>query len=257
MGTPITFGKWRYALFVLFMSSCFFGYSQNGKSLERSNQRLGFNYGQGTQQSFPFQSDSYTYDIVYFKLNYNLNLAKLKKFDLGLTIEPGIYFSEEGEFAAVSSGDTNLKTTTGKAQLEDKPALMEYRKMNEYVLNIGLQMSYPFHKSLDGYLLGSIGPMILNTETSRQKKGFAFSDILAVGFLYHLNNLSIDLRYGVRHVSNASFGYPNKGYNSTNFEMGISFPLQKGYKKNSHKMNQYVNKPIHTPSKNPSFEGFF
>lgn len=99
--------------------------------------------------------------------------------------------------------------------------------MNEYVLNVGLQMIYSINENLSPYLLGSVGPMVIDKQTKRQKKGFAFSDIFAIGLLYRTNDIILDLRFGIRHVSNAGFGHPNKGYNSSNFEIGLSLPIQK------------------------------
>nr|WP_299384704.1 acyloxyacyl hydrolase [Allomuricauda sp.] len=225
MGTPINLGKLSCICVVLFLGTPFWGNAQRATSYEKGIQRMGFNYGQGTQQSFPFASDSYTYDVTYVKFNYNRSIINGKKLRLGINIEPGIYFSTEGEFPKIETDNTEVKAVSKGGSEETQALVMDYRKMNEYVLDIGVQMSYPIQKNLDWYLLGSVGPMIIDTQTQRQKKGFAFSDIFSMGLLYHLKNLVVDLRYGIRHVSNAGFGRPNKGYNSTNFEMGFSIPL--------------------------------
>ncbi len=55
--------------------------------------------------------------------------------------------------------------------------------------------------------------------------GFAFSDILGLGMGYKIEDVFLDLRFSVRHVSNAGFRTPNKGYNSANIEMGFSCQL--------------------------------
>ncbi|AOW21999.1 hypothetical protein LPB138_03805 [Urechidicola croceus] len=75
------------------------------------------------------------------------------------------------------------------------------------------------------YAQGSIGPMITDTETERMAKGFAFSDVLSFGLSYKIKTIILDLRYGVRHVSNAELQQPNSGYNSTNFEFGFLVEL--------------------------------
>ncbi|MCL6265112.1 acyloxyacyl hydrolase [Flagellimonas myxillae] len=231
MGTLTNFQKWTVAQ-VVFVLCLYSGYSQMNHEQDPFNQRLGLNYGQGTQQSFPFSSDSYTYDVSFIKINYNLNLTKVNKMRIGLNIEPGIYFSTQGEFPKIEASSKEVKAVSKTSETSTaEPAVMLQRDMNEYVLNLGLQMSYTLQKNLDWYVLGSVGPMIIDTETYRQKKGFAFSDILATGFLYRINSVMVDLRYGVRHVSNAGFGRPNAGYNSTNLEMGFSIPLRRSPKK--------------------------
>ena len=63
--------------------------------------------------------------------------------------------------------------------------------------------------------------MIIDTRTERMAKGFAFSDIFSFGFSYKIKKVILDLRYGVRHVSNFQLKSPNSLYSSRNFE--ISF----------------------------------
>ena len=63
------------------------------------------------------------------------------------------------------------------------------------------------------------------TETERMANGFAFSDVLSFGLTYKIKAISFDVRYGVRHVSNAELQQPNSGYNTTNLEVGILVDL--------------------------------
>lgn len=187
--------------------------------------RVGINYGFGTQQSFPFYSDSYTYDTQFFKLNYCHNLTKNKKMTVALNVEPGLYFSQQSEFQKIVVDNGALDSQTQLLQSKVEKVVELPKKMKEYALNLGLQLSYPINKNISPYILGGIGPMIVDTETGRQKKGFAFSDVLALGFLYRIENFVLDLRFGVRHVSNAGLGRPNGGYNSSNLEIGFSLPI--------------------------------
>ena len=46
--------------------------------------------------------------------------------------------------------------------------------------------------------------MITTIETDRLNNGFAFSDILGVGFNYKINTLIFDIRATARHNSNAN-----------------------------------------------------
>ncbi|MFV8370274.1 acyloxyacyl hydrolase [Flavobacterium sp. LB2R40] len=67
--------------------------------------------------------------------------------------------------------------------------------------------------------------MITNTETERLSKGFAFSDVLAVGFTFKVNKVTFDVRPNFRHVSNAGLQKNNSGYNTKNIDFGVLFPL--------------------------------
>jgi hypothetical protein len=73
--------------------------------------------------------------------------------------------------------------------------------------------------------LGSIGPMISDTETERLAKGFAFSDIVDLGVGYKVGKIMFEVRPGVRHVSNANLQSPNSGLNSSNINFSISVAL--------------------------------
>jgi hypothetical protein len=73
--------------------------------------------------------------------------------------------------------------------------------------------------------LGSVGPLITDTETERLSKGFAFSDVLAVGLSTKIGTVTFDIRPSLRHVSNAGLNESNAGYNTKNIEFGVSFPL--------------------------------
>ena len=100
---------------------------------------------------------------------------------------------------------------------------MQLKDVHEYVLNIGFLFRKSIGKRCSLYILGSIGPMITDTETERMSNGFAFADVVAVGFSIKIKSLQFDLRPSVRHVSNAGLGSENAGYNTKNIELGISY----------------------------------
>lgn len=206
---------------VLLLSSMVQGQSEH----RGFSQRLGIHFGQGTQQSFPFFSKSYTYDNRYVKFNYYQGLSKPhRKLQWGITVEPSLYLTQQSENAPVPQSSFS----------NTKEYIRVDHNITEYVLNLGIQLTYPLGKRLETYFLGSVGPMLIEGDTRRQRKGFAFSDILAIGMLYTTKNYVVDFRYGLRHISNAGLAQPNRGYNSTNFEIGIALPLstfQKPFKK--------------------------
>jgi len=107
--------------------------------------------------------------------------------------------------------------------LEKRERYVQLKDVHEYVLNIGFLFRKSIGKRCSLYILGSIGPMITDTETERMSNGFAFADVVAVGFSIKIKSLQFDLRTSVRHVSNAGLGSENAGYNTKNIELGISY----------------------------------
>jgi len=67
--------------------------------------------------------------------------------------------------------------------------------------------------------------VVTDTETERISQGFAFADVLAIGFSARLNQFQFDIRPSIRHVSNAGLNSQNAGYNTRNIEFGISYCL--------------------------------
>jgi hypothetical protein len=64
--------------------------------------------------------------------------------------------------------------------------------------------------------------MISDRETERLAKGFAFSNVLALGFVYKIKRFEFNIKPNVRHVSNAGLSSPNGGFNTKNIEFGVS-----------------------------------
>ena len=86
-------------------------------------------------------------------------------------------------------------------------------------------MRKPIGKIFLLYALGSIGPMITDTETERMSDGFAFADVVAFGVTAKVNQFRFDIRSSVRHVSNSGLNSENAGYNTKNVEIGVSYCL--------------------------------
>jgi hypothetical protein len=101
----------------------------------------------------------------------------------------------------------------------------QLKDIREYVVNCGFLVRKPIGEICSFYILGSIGPMITDTETERMSKGFAFADVLAVGFSLKHNKIQFDIRPNIRHVSNGGLSGTNSGYNTRNIEFGVSYSL--------------------------------
>ncbi len=204
-------------IYVLFLG--FFVNAQNS-SESKSKLKIGFNYGSGKQQSFPFNSNSYVYDVQFYKIQLNYRVIEKRKWDFEINVEPSIYLNQHQLLS-----DFNTQQKSGDNSLEKNLEFSKKKQLNEYVLNLGFIARYKLINYLSTYALASVGPMYSDLDTERMNAGFAFSDILGLGMGYKIEDVFLDLRFSVRHVSNAGFRAPNKGYNSANIEMGFSCKL--------------------------------
>ena len=102
---------------------------------------------------------------------------------------------------------------------------MQLKTINEGVLHVGMTVQKKISKRSAVYVLGSISPMLTDTETERLSKGFAFCDILALGYTLDLKYFTLDVRPSFRHTSYAGLNTSNAGFNTKNIELGIIFPL--------------------------------
>jgi hypothetical protein len=110
----------------------------------------------------------------------------------------------------------------GTDYLEQREIFTKEKTITEYVLNVGFLIRYDPKESFSFFVLGSIGPTYSDTKTERLARGFAFSDVLAIGVAYKTGRIMFEISPGIRHVSNADLKYPNSGHNSSNIDFGIS-----------------------------------
>lgn len=181
----------------------------------KSKFAIGFNYGFGSE----FNNKDYTFTNHFYKLQLYYKLKETKHFQYEILIQPEVNFGTHQllNFYFVKPEDPDY--------LEKRERYTQLKDVHEYVLNIGFLVRKPIGKKCSFYILGSIGPMITDTDTERMSDGFAFADVLAVGFSLNVNKFQFDLRPSVRHVSNAGLGSANAGYNTKNIEVGISYSL--------------------------------
>jgi hypothetical protein len=182
--------------------------------------RLGVNYGIGKQQLFPFNSPDYCYNVNGYKVLINYPLKKSGVFSYELQLEPGIYLAKHQLL-----NKFYVQPKDGADYLEQREIFTKEKTITECALNVGFLVRYNLKDRLSFFILGSIGPMISNTETERVARGFAFSDIITIGAAYKVKKVMFEIRPGLRHVSNANLQYPNSGHNSSNIDFGISFFL--------------------------------
>jgi len=209
----------KYKQFLTLVIVLFLG-SQSSAQEESRLLRLGFGYGIGTQQIFPYNNPDYTYDVRGYKGLINYRFKKGRIFSYELQLEPGIYKARHQLL-----NEYFVQPEWGADYLEKREIFMQEKTITEYAFNIGLQVRHNFNDRISIFILGSTGPMYSDTETERLAKGFAFSDIFAIGISYTAGKFMFELRPGVRHVSNLNTQFPNSGHNSSNIDFGISVIL--------------------------------
>jgi hypothetical protein len=176
---------------------------------------IGFNYGFGSE----IKNKDYTYTNHYYKLQFNYTLSKTKNFEYQILLQPEI------NFATHQLKNLYFVTPDEPDYLAKRAKYTQLKDINEYVLGVGFLVRKPVSKTLSFYVLGSVGPMITDTETERLTKGFAFSDVLSLGISFKTKRLIFDIRPSLRHTSNAGLQSSNAGFNTKNIEFGIAVPL--------------------------------
>lgn len=187
---------------------------------ENHNIRTGFIIGVGKQPFYPFTSPDYIYSVKGYKFLINYHLKTVKRICYELQIEPGIYSASHQLLT-----EDFVQPKDGPDYLEQRKIFMKKKTITEYALNVGMQIRYSIREKFSLFVLVSTGPMISDTATERLAKGFAFSDIIAIGAAYKTGRIMFEIRPGLRHVSNANLKKPNSGHNSTNIDFGISVSL--------------------------------
>lgn len=201
----------RILIFLLSLAATTYSQAQE----KPSKFSAGLHFGYGSE----IKNTDYTYTNRFLKGQLYYNLATYKKIGFEILLQPEVNFAEHQLL--------NLYfVTPDEANFEEKrQRYTKLKDIREYVLNVGILARLPLSDSFSIYALGSVGPLWTDTETERLSRGFAFSDVLAIGLSYSVNNLRFDLRPSLRHTSNAGLQQSNAGFNTLNVECGISCRL--------------------------------
>ena len=177
-------------------------------------------YGMGSQQAFPFGSPNYEYQSRFYKLEMLVTLHSSRRWQMEFQLEPAFFQSQHRLM-----NPYYVQPKHGRDYLEQRVVLAEERTLQEYVFHFGITARYKFRDGFSSYVVGSVGPMYMNMATERMERGFAFSDVVGLGFTVKWDDFLLDFRGSLRHVSNFNLKNPNAGYNSTNFEVGFGYIL--------------------------------
>ena len=197
------------ALIFIFSITTFYGQNTKGET------SIGFHYGFGNE----IKNKNYSYSNSYYKIQLGYVLKETKNFKYEVVVQPEI------NFATHQLLNLYFVTPEEPDYIEKREKFTKLKGIKEYALGIGFCVRKPISKIASVYVLASIGPMITDTETERLSKGFAFSDVLALGFSLKVDKVIFDVRPSLRHVSNAQLQSSNAGFNTKNIEFGLSLIL--------------------------------
>lgn len=176
--------------------------------------RSGLVLGYASQNTFMNQEWDYTYESKIIKFSNHFNLSRKRKHSWEILVEPSYYRSKH---QMINYWFISHTVENGN---ELRAKFMPLKTINEYVLNVGMVYRRYLNLHSSVYATLNSGPMYIDTDTERLKKGFAFSDILSVGYNYKMKKISFDAKCMIRHASNANMQMPNFGLNSVGFEIG-------------------------------------
>ncbi len=204
-------------ILILFIIGCSW---TSTAQIKRENFRLGFNYGSGSQNKFPFNLSHYTHEVDFYQAQINYLWKDKRKWSFEFNLEPAYYVAEHQLLHK-----WYIRPDDSEDYLELRELHTQKRTIKEYALNLGLLARYKINKKFSVYSIGSVGPMISDKATERLAKGFAFSDVLGFGTSYKISNFTLDIRYSVRHTSNFEIVQPNAGHNTINLQMGVMYDI--------------------------------
>ena len=168
--------------------------------------KIGFNIGFGSQRVRNASLGvNYTYDATFYQLQYYRALKQRSTWGIDLLLQP--QYNKTRFIQHV--GDT---------------ALIEGYEAG---INVGFLFRKNFlNDRISLYLLASIGPHYVSGTPDRQVSGFIFSDNFDLGLQIELDEkLYLDIRPGIRHISNGSTRHPNGGVNDITFDIGFMYLL--------------------------------
>ncbi len=188
--------------------------------IKKENLKLGFTYGTGSQNKFPFNAKDYTHEVDFYKVQINYRFKDKQKWAFEINLEPSYNVIQHQLL-----NKYYVKPSDAENYQELNEFYMQKRTIKEYVLNCGFIVRYKIYNGISTYAVASVGPMFSDKPTERLAKGFAFSDIFGLGLSYEINKLQFDFRYSVRHTSNLELKQPNGGHNTSNAEFSVLFKL--------------------------------
>lgn len=165
--------------------------------------KLGFFVGKGVHTGY--KPVNYSYQPLLFQWQFQKNWFRINQsnYYVDYVVQPQV-------------NSTSFKESHAR----------DYTNSWEVGVNLGILLRWQLSKRLDIYMLGSLGPHYISDSPSRQTAGFIFSDNFNVGASVQLyKNIAADIRFGLRHLSNANFMKPNDGLDNQLVYLGVKYVM--------------------------------
>lgn len=95
--------------------------------------------------------------------------------------------------------------------------------------NFLFQYTFPLSERIQPYVKGGLGALYMSQHTLEQSTQYNFLPQGGAGIRYFIRpDVSLNLEYRYRHLSNASLKHPNSGINSNMYLGGITIFFDKG-----------------------------
>lgn len=205
---------------VLLVSLCIltskFAHAQHNDSTSSRSPRyryqLGFQLEMGVKSGKANQTPDYMYKPVMVQVEFQkpISSSRNSSWYLDYFIQPQLNFVrfKEGLLSTVNPATVNSWETGVNA------GLIVYKSFYTTAMS----------EKAVAYFLISSGPHYVSSTPSRQSKGFIFSDNWRFGVRIPVHkSLSLDLRGGRRHISNANLNPPNGGINNKVAGLGLRY----------------------------------
>jgi hypothetical protein len=175
-----------------------------------SKNKIGFSIGYGDQEikMLGFGVDlkvDYSYEIFFVQFHYVHSILNNYPWGIGLILqtEYGITYYKPNK---------NFQANMRSQEIGMGAGVVFYFTIIDDLLNT--------------YFLASTGPHYSQKSPDRQISGFMFNSNLDIGVNIGMqNNLSLDIRTGFRHLSNANLKIPNGGINNWIISFGMFYNL--------------------------------
>ncbi|NHM00985.1 acyloxyacyl hydrolase [Flavobacterium difficile] len=207
----------RFYFFIIF--NLFFSISISAQEILPKFKwlRSGIVVGIASQNNLIKQEWDYTYETQIFKFSNHFNWSKKRKHSWEILVEPSYYRSNH---QMINYWFISHTVPNGDAL---RAKYMQPKTINEYALNAGIIYRRFLNVQASVFATLNSGPMYIDTDTERLKKGFAFSDVISIGYNYKWKKISFDAKFMFRHASNANLQKPNYGLNAAGFEFGTFY----------------------------------
>jgi len=141
------------------------------------------------------------YEVIPFMVSFGFDLKPLAE-KIGIKTKGVLEFEVEPFLSPVIGPDSNLETG----------------------VNLLFKYGFPLNSRLMPYVKFGAGPSFMTQHTREQSTQFNFVDSVGGGLSWLVkDNMSLDLEYRFRHLSNCSIDEPNSGINAQMFLAGVTY----------------------------------